>query len=277
MDLIRKYLLSSVARAPEGAEAVVVDPPAPPPAADAGDQHVDPPAPDPDPPAPPAGEHGNKGKPPWFLTRISEETAAKNNLARENAELRAALERAGNPPAATDPPAARPAPGNQQEFQTAVQREAQAIRLHEDTTAILNSGLAKFPDFNQSLNVLRAVGATNDDFVMDVLAVDRGKAHEIYHTLAQDPEKAAALAGMSSRNRIAELTRMTMPAAAPAADTKIDTKAPAPKQVSKAPPPPPAVDPSASKTKDWRADDSSEEEFTRGFNERMKERANIRR
>lgn len=289
--LIAKYLLESVCRLPEGVDGATTDPAATPPAAVVADPAAaDPPPPasdaEPEPAVVPApAEHGNKGKTPWYMTRISEESNARR-VAEERARIaEEALARQPNGGAAA--PAAepaRPAPQPiQQNFETAVRTEAQRLRLYEDTVAVKNAGLAAHPDFNSSLNILTAIGATEDDFVQDVLAVDRANAHEIFHKLALDPEKAAVLAGMSSRARIAELTRMTMPAAAPAADPKVDPKppakapaAPAAKQVSKAPPPAPPVEPSAVKVVDWRADTSSEAEFQAGFEDMMKRR-NARR
>jgi len=43
-------------------------------------------------------------------------------------------------------------------------------------------------------------------------------------------------------------------------------------RVSRAPNPPPPVDPGASKTIDWRSDEASDAEFTAGFNETMLKR-----
>lgn len=289
--LIAKYLLSNVCRQAPELEGAPAEPPptvTTPPSAVLG---AEPPAPEPA-PEPPAGEpepapepapHGNKGGTPWFTKRISE-LSHRASSAEERARIaEEALQRAqqgATPP--SDPAAARTTQQQPQNFETAVRSEAERLRLYEDTVAVKNAGLAVYPDFNNSLNLLTAVGATEDDFVKDVLAVDRANAHAIFHKLAQDPEKAAALAGMSSRARIAELTRMTMPAAAapavePAKPAPKAAAAPAPKQVSKAPPPAPPVEPSAVKVVDWRADGSSEEDFQRGWEESMRQRNTARR
>lgn len=251
----------------------VVDPPVVDPAAAV----VDPPAQD-DPPAP-AGEHGNKGKSPWFLTRISQE-AERARVAEQRAldaeALAARLQAGGNPPAADAPRVPPPAAGD---FNTAVQREAQRLRLTDDSTAVRDAGFKEFGgDFGNSLSILTAVGATSDDIVLDVLAVDKPNAHKIFANLAKDPEKAASLVGMDPRRRIAELTRMSDALAPkPAADAASAPKPAAPaKGISKAPPPPPPVDPSASKTIDGYSDEATDDQFTAQFNERMKARATRR-
>jgi hypothetical protein len=60
------------------------------------------------------------------------------------------------------------------------------------------------------------------------------------------------------------------PDAAPAAVAKPAVPA---KGISKAPAPPPPVDPSASKTIDGYADEATDDQFTAQFNARMKARA----
>jgi hypothetical protein len=122
----------------------------------------------------------------------------------------------------------------------------------------------------ESLSVLQAVGAITDDFVSDVLAVDKFNAHKLFDSIAKDPEKAAALAGMSSRQRIAEITRMSL------GSQKTETS-PAPaatpaKTVSKAPAPATRVVTAAATTLPKYSDKISDEEFTAQFNARMKER-----
>lgn len=177
------------------------------------------------------------------------------------------------------PPAPAPRNGNAPDFTTAVQQEAAKQRLYEDSAEIMNKATVQFgPAFQESLAVLRAVGAVSDDFVSDVIAVDKANAHVIFDKIAKDPERAVALAGMDSRKRTAELTRISMAVAAenkPAADVKPiePVKPTATKQVSRAPSPPPPVDPSTSKVIDWRSDAASDAEFSRGFDEHRSKRA----
>lgn len=242
---------------------------------------ADPPA-EPSEPAPEPKEHGNKGQTPWFLKRIAEESAKREDAQRraDDADRRARealamLERAQQgqqPPSDQRAPAPRQAdPGP--DFQTAVRSEAAKQRLYEDTVDVRNAGMRQFgASFHEALGTLTAIGATQDDFVADVLAVDKANAHAILNKLAADPEMAANLVGMDSKRRIAELTRLSMNAPT-AAKTEPAPKAPAaPRQVSKAPPPAPPVEPSASKIVDWRADEASDDEFDKGFNEMMEKR-----
>lgn len=286
MDIVRKYRipLFQAPDAPAPAAQGDAPPPAPlvadaPPADTPPLEPQDPPA---DPPAAPA-EHGNKGKQPWFLQRISEETSKRTQIeaelaaerrARQDAEALAARLQAD--PAA---PAAPRAPVQQiaeQDIDRLVDQRADQKRFFEDTSAVKNAGLQKFgASFENTLNILTAIGATTNDVVADILAVDKANAHVLLDKLGQDPERAAALVGMNSRTRIAELTRMSLMPNAPAAPVVEPTKA-APKQVSRAPAPPPPVEPSASKVTDWRTDDASDDEFDRGFRDMMQKR-NARR
>lgn len=290
MDIVRKYLIP-LFQAPDApapaaqvdappvivADAPVVEAAVP----EAQDPPVDPPA-----PAAPA-EHGNKGKQPWFLQRISEETskrvqtetelAAERRRADEATALLARLQ--ADPAAPAVPPAGRHPVAldpSSPEFRQAVQQEAARDRFFEDTTAVKNAGLQKFgAAFENTLNILTAVGVTTDDVVADILAVDKANAHILIDKLGQDPEKASALARMNSRTRIAELTRMSMGTPA-AVETKPAAPAVPAKQVSRAPAPPPPVEPSASKVVDWRTDDASDADFDAGFKEMMVKR-NARR
>lgn len=217
-------------------------------------------------------ETEDKRKNPWFLKRISAEAEARRVAEQRATDAEAMLERLQK---GKETPAAQPAAASP-DFQTAVQREAARQRLSEDSTAIRDAGFRKFgAAFGENLAVLNAAGAVADDMVMDLIAVDKANAHEILASLAQDPERAASLAGMDSRRRTAELTRISMAINAPAAAAPKAATTPA-KQVSKAPAPPPPVEPSASKVTDWRADDASDEDFDRGFRETMLKRSQRR-
>jgi hypothetical protein len=268
MTILRHLYLTSACRLPDepaAAEPVLetlVDPapaPAPEPVA-----AVEPPA-EPEPaPAPSAAAALSPAPERMVSARVFEKTAFElredrrqeraraDDLARKNADLQAIIDRmqAGNvDPAAA--PAARPAaaPATTQQpadFQAAVQAEASKQRLYDDTLVVRSAGLKDFPDFNQSLGILTAIGATNDDFVSDILAVDKGGAHVLIDKLAKDPEKAATLVTMDSRRRIAELTRMTIaPAAAQAAPVAAPPAAPAAPAISRAPAPAPRMAPVA--------------------------------
>jgi hypothetical protein len=219
-------------------------------------------------------EAEDKRKNPWFLKRISAEAEARRIAEQRAADAEAMLERIQK---GGDAPPATPAP-NAPDFQTAVQREAARLRLAEESTAIRDAGYREFGrQFGDSLAVLNAAGAVSDDIVLDLIAVDKPNAHKILANLAQDPERATALAAMDPRRRTAELTRISMAANATTTPAPKTPAAPAAKQVSKAPAPPPPVEPSASKTVPWYSDDASDAEFDKGFYspDRLKKRQRL--
>jgi hypothetical protein len=99
-------------------------------------------------------------------------------------------------------------------------------------------------------------------------------------TLSEQPERLGALAQMSSPRRIAELTRMSLAAAAPKSEPAVPAEAPkaaAPKAISKAPPPSPRVEPSGSTAVAKYSDKLSDAEFRDQFYDNMKARAARRR
>lgn len=213
--------------------------------------------------------------PKWMLDRIAE-------AQRNEATARQATEAASRRATEAEALAARlqkgdqaPTPQPQPPDTALVNQAAQKILMDQARQQIIKDGYAAFtgPKFDEMANILGAVGCVNDEFVADVLAVDRPNAHKTLATLAAEPETAARLASLDSRSRIAELTRITM---AKAAVVEPPVPKPAPKVVSKAPAPAPVVEPSASKVIDWRADETSDEDFTKGFEETMLKRSKRR-
>jgi hypothetical protein len=211
--------------------------------------------------------------PKWMLDRIAEAqrneatarqaTEVEKRRATEAEALAARLQKGDQ----------APTPQPQPPDAALVNQAAQKILMDQARQQIIKDGYAAFtgPKFDEMANILGAVGCVNDEFIADVLAVDRPNAHKTLAALAAEPETAARLASLDSRSRIAELTRITMAKAAvvePPAPAK-----PAPKLVSKAPAPAPVVEPSASKVVDGYADEATEEQFTAKFNERMKARS----
>jgi hypothetical protein len=198
----------------------------------------------------------------------AELATSRRTIAEQN-ELLSRLQKPGEqPPPPARQPVVQPQPDD-------VDRRAAELVFRRDAQQVSETGLATYGQgWVDAVNALNAYGVNSDDFVSSVIEIDRAKAHEIMHTIAQDGEKAIALANMSPARRIAEITRMAM---APAAQ-KTEPVTPAapvvpPKTVSRAPAPPPPVDPSASKVVDWRADESSDVEFDKGFEEMMKRRS----
>ncbi len=257
MDILK--LLAGRLYSPDDPAAPPADPANPPadPPADPAAPPADPPA---DPAADPAKPHGNTGKVPWYMQRIHEET--NKRVAAETALREAITKPAPNQPAEPAAPARPAAQGP--EFNQAVQEEAARQRVFADGADIRAAGLAEFPDFAQTVDILGAIGLASNDFVADVAAVDKANAHRILQKLAKDPEKAASLAAMDTRRRTAELTRMSIAeqpknaAAAPAA--------PAAARPSNAPKPAPALAPGAGAPEsDGLGDDVPDEVWSKNF------------
>lgn len=230
------------------------------------------------------------GKPKWWLRRISQESAkaADANERAAAAERRASEAEAlarrlaankGDSPTA-EPPANRQQQPVQGDRAAEVRAEAARQRFLEDVNDLRGRGHAEFgPAFGETIRILAATGADTDDFVSDALAVGRTEAHKLLATIAKDPERAVALAAMPSRQRIMELTKMTL-AAAPRTETETTV---APKSVvakstaSRAPAPAPRVESGAVTVKGDYSDDMDDAEFTALFKSRQKERSTMRR
>lgn len=229
----------------------------------------------------PVAEPERAPPPKWALERISEETRKRQEA---DARVAAAERRAQDAEAlATRIQAGQQPPPEQQRQQqiepdpTAVDRAVSQRLMNDARQEIIRNGYATFggAKFDETANILGAVGCVSDDFISDVLAVDRANAHKMLADLAAKPEDAARIARLDSRSRIAELTRMTMASAVAVKEPEVAPKI-APKTVSKAPAPAPVVEPSASKIVDWRSDEASDDDFTKGFEETMKKRAGRR-
>lgn len=183
--------------------------------------------------------HGNKGKTPWYMERINEETnkrrAIEEQLAqqrRESEEARALLERLQN---GDRPPVHRTETPVDEDAR--IEARAALKLLQRDSATVRTAGIREFPDFGDSLKVLTSVGATSDEFVQDLIDTDMTNAHKMIDFLAKDPERALELVNMSSKRRVAELTRISM--------SELNKPAPvvAPKvAISKVPPPKPVID-----------------------------------
>lgn len=222
------------------------------------------------------GDAEPKNKNPWFMKRIAEESAGKQQALERAAaaERRAAaaealaeqLQRDKNP---DQKPPPRTEPRNDNDMEARINARAAQQRLMEDSQEIRNRGIREFGgDFEQSVRMLQAANAVTDDFVADVIGVDKQSAHVILHRLGKDPDKVAALVDMPRVQRIAELVRMNMEKPSDA-DPKTNTTTP--RTTSRAPAPPPAINSSNKTTKDWRNADS-DEEFSKGWDSFQKSR-----
>lgn len=272
MDFLKKYLVPLYQAPDAPSEPEPIDPAV---AAVATDVVVEPADPPEDPADPaPQPEHGNKGKPPWFMDRISDLSHRARQAEEERAALRRQLDAAneilarqqrGEGNDTTVPSRAQPEHGTDQ-FRAEVQREAAIQRLNEDSVSVRNAGVAQFPDFQDSINLLTKLEVTTDpEVLLDLLAADKTHAHIIIDALAKDPERAMAVAKLDSRRRVSEFTRMATAAVAAASQPKVEPKAP-PVRGSRAPAPPPQVDPVATKVVDFKSSDGdkmSDEEWSK--------------
>lgn len=183
--------------------------------------------------------HGLKGRTPWYMERINEETNKRREIEsqlaqerREKQEAKALLERMqggdkNQPKARTE----------DTDIDALVDARAEQKLFNADCNAVAERGQLEIPDFNDKLGLLRSIGVVNDEFLKDVFAVDKVDAHKILDRLAQEPEKANLMVRMDSRRRIAELTRMNMTEAVKPAPVAVPRSG-----VSKVPPPKPVVD-----------------------------------
>lgn len=202
-------------------------------------------------------------------------------LAREAADARALAERLTRGGAPEAPPAPARTDAATADDAEIDRRAAQRVFLR-DAQTVSELGLKTYGQgWADAINGLNAYGVNDSDFVSSVMEIAPGRVHEIMYAIAQDPERAIALANMTPARRIAEITRISMAATATAEKPAVEApavpavpaKPAAVKTVSKAPAPPPPVEPSTSKVVDWRQDDASDAEFDRGFNEMMKKRS----
>lgn len=252
------------------ADPAAGDPPAADPSPAAADP-ADPAAAAADPATDPAKPHGNKGAKPWFLARISEESE-RARIAEERAQAAEELaQRLQRNPA---DPAAPPAPAR---TDADVEARAQQIVAQRQIGNVISEGVATFEDWDDRAAILGSAGAASPEFVMDVIGVDHKNAHKILHQLADNPAEAARIAKMDTRNRIAALVRISMTASGSTEQPAPPKPAVPPKTISRAPPPPPAIDPGSAQAVDWRSDKVSDADFSKGWEENAAKRAAKRR
>ncbi len=241
-----------------------------------------------DPPAPPPAEppiaaaddaapkpHGNKGRKPWYLDRISEEADRARQAEARAEELRAQLARVATDPATPPPPAA-----DNEAIEARARQIAQETLNQEKIKTVVSAGISKFTDWDDRMATLGAAGAATPEFALDVHSVDPLHAHEILHALADDPQKASRLARMDTRTRTIELVKLSLAAQGKVAPVQPTEKpvVPAPRTVSRAPAPPPSVEPSTTTIVDWRTDPNiSDQEWSKKWDENAKQRHAARR
>ena len=204
--------------------------------------------------------------------RTREQDAALEAARREAADARALAERLAKGEGGDG--TVKPAPQPSQSLDEAeIDRRADYKLFLREVADMRSQGEAAFgkDEFGATIQSLTAYGADNDAFIRDVMAVDRTGAHALLRDIADDPARAIGLVNMTPTQRIAELTRMSIASKTKAAPETTAPK-PATKAISAAPKPAPAISASTSNVPDWRSDKASDAEFTRGFEEMLKNR-----
>jgi hypothetical protein len=218
-------------------------------------------------------DHGNKGKTPWYMQRLSEEANRRQQVEtqleqerREKNEARALLERLqgdgkdGAPRTRVEEP----------DIDALIDARADLKLFNADCNSVAERGSREIDGFNEKLGLLRSVGVISDDFLKDIFAVDKADAHKILDRLAQEPERANMMVKMDSRKRIAELTRMQMTEATKPAPTVAAKPA-----ISRVPPPKPVLDAVAddSGSADLNNDKLDDQTWSKLWDKKYKKRA----
>ena len=183
--------------------------------------------------------------PKWGWERLHEETAkrqaettaraAAEQKAKDLEEMLSRMQKGQQ----QQPEPATPRVQNPAEFDMAVQRKAAEMSMANSIEEIIRNGQAEFGAavFDDKSRALVSLNCGSPEFLSDVMAVEGRNAHKLLVKIADDPPRAVALAAMSSKSRIAELTRMAM-------SEKVDSPTvPVPSTVSKAPAPQPKIAP----------------------------------
>lgn len=201
----------------------------------------------------------------------------------EAQELITRLQRTGTEPNA-QPPAPTPRQPEQQFTQADIDRRAAELNFQRDAQHVIAAGRTAYGgDWESSVSLLSSFGLDTPDFISSIMDVaGRDKTHDVVRAITVDSSIVAGLSSMSPVRRIAEITRIAerMNAKPAAAAAPAAPAAPPAKTVSKAPPPAPAVVPSAGKAIDWNSADQdkmSDDEWSRNWEERRKSRAGARR
>lgn len=203
---------------------------------------------------------------------------------RQLAQARELLERFQRSGSNAEPSAPTPTaqPTTRQPTQAEIEQAAFQLNFQRDAARVIEAGQRAYgaKQWQDSVAIMQSFGLDNVEFVNSVMEIaGRDKAHEVVHALTQEPEKAVALASMSPARRIAEITRISerMTAKPAAAAASVQAPKPPAKTVSQAPAPAPRVEPTAGTVVDWRSDKASDDEFSRGWNERYVKGGGMRR
>lgn len=155
-----------------------------------------------------------------------------------------------------------------------VEQRALALNFQRDVRRVSEAGMAAYGQqtWDSACRLMDGLGLNSPDFVATVMEVaGRERTHEVFQTIAEDPERAAHLAGMTPMRRIAEISRISEQMTPKSQGSLAAGKSP-PRMVSRAPDPAPRINTGTRTAKDWRNDDVSDEEFSRRWDEHMRSR-----
>lgn len=192
-------------------------------------------------------EQNQEGKdtPDWAIKRIGKLTARNHEAERqvqaakgEAERYRLLLEQVRQ---GSDVEQQQAKPGDQPDIEQLVERRAQEKAdnqvMQERGRSVATTGAEKFPDFQQAVTTLDAIGITQEQ-VQNLLSMD--DAHQVIYTLGKNPEEASRILALPPLQQGRELERMAAKA----------SQAPAPKAVSSAPAPVKPIDGTSSGEKD---------------------------
>lgn len=201
-------------------------------------------------------EASNKAKDPngWAVKRIGDLTRQRHEAERKaehNANEAARYRAIAEAVQGDNAPADRQGQQPQLDINALVEQRA-ALIANEQAAQVRGASVAKtgaesFPDFQQAVQTLDALGISNDQ-VQSLLGMD--DAHKVIYHLGKNPEEAARILAMPPIQQGRELERLALKSAQPAA-----------KAVSNAPSPitpvdgasPGGKDPSKMSTAEWMA------------------------
>lgn len=150
------------------------------------------------------------GKPNPFRARISELTAKNKALEAQLAARPAQQEQQEEAEQAEQPPAGKFVPVTV--VNDLVRQEAAKLaaddRFNADCNAAFEQGTKQFTDFEDAMANFNALGGLERDVIEDALAT--GAAHQVLYELGTNPDRAAKLLKMPSKQRVAEFTKMTL-------------------------------------------------------------------
>lgn len=153
-----------------------------------------------------------------------------------------------------------------------VEQRAVQLNFQRDARRVSEAGMATYGQeiWDGACRLMDGLGLNSPEFVftcMEVAGTDR--THELFGAIAEDPERAARIAGMTPVRRLVEISRIAEQMTSKPQGSQARPPA---RTVSRAPDPAPRVNTGTRTAKDWRSDDTSDEEFSKRWEEHMRSR-----